>query len=206
MSDELAALVADARARLRTGLDRDDAVGAELRRVDALIGQAAAPGPLPAATGHKVLDHLGAALAGVSDLATLARLGPALPWRYGYAPHPSRAGLEDRMAWAEIVGPGAPVRHAALCLGFVLFAPRTWYPPHAHPAVELYHVISGTALWTAGDVVTPRPPGSFVLHPSGLPHATRTQDAPLLTIYTWTGDVDSPSRFLSPPPASGPSR
>lgn len=61
------------------------------------------------------------------------------------------------MAWAEIIGPGAPLRHAALCLGFVLFAPETYYPPHAHPAVELYHVISGAALWTAGNEVTRQP-------------------------------------------------
>lgn len=196
MSEDLSALVAEARARLWTGLDRDDAVGAELRRVDALIDGAGTPGPLPAATGHPVLGHLAAALDGIDGFATLARLGPALPWRYGYAPHPSRAGLEDRMAWAEIVGPDAPSRHPALCLGFVLFAPETYYPPHAHPAVELYHVISGAALWTAGSEVTRQPSGAFVLHPSGLPHATRTQGEPLLTIYTWTGDVDSPSRFV----------
>jgi quercetin dioxygenase-like cupin family protein len=75
-------------------------------------------------------------------------------------------------------------------------APHTNYPAHAHPALELYHVISGRARWTAGGTVEDRRPGDFILHPSGIRHAMSTSEEPLLTIYTWTGDVASPSRFL----------
>jgi mannose-6-phosphate isomerase-like protein (cupin superfamily) len=193
MSRELAAL---ARHWLRRGIRRSDHIGVELRRVDPMIDQAKATNAPMTPRHHPVVQHLDAALHGFRGLEALAQSGPLLPWRYGYDPHPSRAGLEDRLAWAEIIGPDAPLQHAALCLGFVLVAPHTNYPAHAHPALELYHVISGRARWTAGGTVEDRRPGDFILHPSGIRHAMSTSEEPLLTIYTWTGDVASPSRFL----------
>nr|WP_294514266.1 dimethylsulfonioproprionate lyase family protein [uncultured Rhodopila sp.] len=190
------ALALLARRYLRRGIRRTDAIGAELRRVDPLIALAeTAESPAPP-THHPAIRHLAAALEGFRDLAALAESGPLLPWRHGYAPHPSRPGLEDRLAWVEIIGPEAPLRYPGLCLGFVLIAPDTMYPAHAHPAVELYHIISGRALWTTGATVEERRAGDFILHPSGIPHAMTTAEEPLLTIYTWTGDVISPSRFL----------
>lgn len=189
-------MVAEARRRLRTGLSRNDAIGGEIQRIEALLQTPARQASLPPPTHHPVLQHLPATLARVSGFENLAQHGAVLPWRYGYAPHNSRAGLETRLAWVEILGPDAPLRHASLGLGFVLFAPHTHYPLHVHPAVELYHVISGPAEWTAGDVTTERADGDFVLHPSGVAHATRTHHLPLLTLYTWTGDVQSPSRFV----------
>jgi len=195
---DMQALALLARAWLRRGIRRTDAVGAEVRRVDPMIGQAESSAMPVIATHHPVTRCLAAATQGFRGLEDLQRIGPSLPWRHGYDPHPSRAGLEDRLAWVEIVGPAAPLRHPALCVGFVLMAPHTVYPAHAHPAVELYHVISGTALWTAADVATERRPGDFILHPSGISHAMTTAEEPLLAIYSWTGDMLSPSRFLSP--------
>jgi quercetin dioxygenase-like cupin family protein len=196
MTPDMKALALLARRYLRRGIRRTDAVGDELRRVDPLIALAETAEPVGAPTHHPVVQHLGAALEGFRDLDALAESGPLLPWRHGYQPHPSRPGLEDRLAWVEVIGPEAPLRYPGLCLGFVLIAPRSDYPPHAHPAVELYHIISGHALWTAGDTVEPRRAGDFILHPSGVPHAMATAEEPLLTIYTWTGDVMSPSRFV----------
>jgi quercetin dioxygenase-like cupin family protein len=198
MSADMQALAVLARHWLRRGIRRTDAIGAELRRVDPLILQAEPTATPAIATHHPVTRSLAEATHGFQDLETLQRIGPSLPWRHGYEPHPSRAGLEERLARVEIIGPAAPLRHPALCLGFVLIAPHTTYPAHAHPAVELYHVVSGCALWTAGDATTERRPGDFILHPSGIPHAMTTADQPLLTIYTWTGDVTSSSRFLQP--------
>jgi quercetin dioxygenase-like cupin family protein len=196
MSAEIQALALLARHWLRRGIRRTDAIGAELRRVDPLIAEAESTGMPVIATHHPATRYLVAATQGCQGLEALQRIGPSLSWRHGYDPHPSRPGLEHGLAWAEIVGPAAPLRHAALCVGFLLMAPHTAYPAHAHPAVELYHVISGRALWTAGDAVAVRRPGDFILHPSGISHAMTTAEEPLLTIYTWTGDVTSPSRFL----------
>lgn len=120
---------------------------------------------------------------------------PLLPWRYSY---PSRAdfpGLEHEMAWAELVGPIAPFASGRVCLGVTYIAPRVRYPEHAHPAVEVYHVLSGTARWTADGIVRERPPGSFILHPSNVVHAMETGGEPLLAAYTWTGDVHTLSTY-----------
>jgi quercetin dioxygenase-like cupin family protein len=195
MTPDMKALALLARRYLRRGIRRTDAVGEELRRVDPLIALAEAAEPAAAPTHHPAVRHLGAALEGFSDLGAFPESGPLLPWRHGYQPHPSRPGLEDRLAWVELIGPEAPLRYPGLCLGFVLIAPDTEYPLHAHPAVELYHIISGRALWTAGETVEQRRAADFILHPSGIPHAMKTAEEPLLTIYTWTGDVTSPSRF-----------
>ncbi|OAM91408.1 dimethylsulfonioproprionate lyase family protein [Termitidicoccus mucosus] len=131
----------------------------------------------------------------VDALAAFLPLGEALPWRYGYTPRPDLPGLESRMAWAELVGPEAPFHSDRVCLGLTFIGPRVRYPEHAHPAVEVYFVLSGTALWTADGVTHPRPPGSFILHPSNVVHVMETRDEPLLAAYTWSGDVRSPSVY-----------
>jgi quercetin dioxygenase-like cupin family protein len=78
-----------------------------------------------------------------------------------------------------------------------LIAPETRYPPHAHPAIETYLVIAGTALWSLGTAPgAAQPPGALILHPSGEAHAMRTQAEPLLAIWSWRGDVTSPSVYL----------
>jgi hypothetical protein len=196
MTPDMKDLALLARHYLRRGIRRTDAVGEELRRIDPLIALAETAEPPAAPTHHPAVRYLATALEGFRDLGALAESGPHLPWCHGYQPHPSRPGLEDCLAWVEIIGPDAPLRYPGLGLGFVLIAPHTDYPAHAHPAVELYHIVSGDALWTAGETVEPRRAGDFILHPSGIPHAMTTAEAPLLTIYTWTGDVMSPSRFL----------
>lgn len=116
-----------------------------------------------------------------------------LPWRYGYDSRPDAPGLEDRMAWAELIGPKAPIVSNVVGFGLTLIGPRTYYRPHRHPAVELYAVVTGTALWTADGVTAVRPPGSFILHPENVVHAMQTQNEPLLAVYSWTGDIVSPS-------------
>lgn len=159
----------------------------------------AAPEPLPLeAAAHPALHHLEAALAGAEPHATalvaaLRPLAAALPWRYGYSPRADAPGLEHRMAWAELVGPAAPFRSDRVGLGLTLIGPHTFYPPHRHPAVEVYRVVSGTAQWTASGVTEPRQPGAVILHRSNEVHAMRTGTEPLLAIYSWGGDVVSPS-------------
>jgi len=78
-----------------------------------------------------------------------------------------------------------------------LIAPRTHYPPHAHPAIETYLVITGTALWSLGAApAAAQPPGALIFHPSGMAHAMETEAEPLLAIWSWRGDVTSPSVYL----------
>jgi hypothetical protein len=121
--------------------------------------------------------------------AALRPLAEGLPWRYSYAARADAPELHLNMGWAECVGPAAPFRSDEVCLGLTLIGPHTHYPAHRHPAVEFYHVLTGAAVWS-GHL---RPPGAYILHESNQEHAMRTGEAPLLALYTWTGDVVSPS-------------
>jgi mannose-6-phosphate isomerase-like protein (cupin superfamily) len=181
----------------------NDVVGQEAAKVLALLD------PLPELAGaftrceHPSTRHLdGALAAGESgDAELLAAIRPValnLPWRYSYATRDDAPGLEENMAFAEIVGPEAPYKCGTVCLGFTLIGPETFYPPHTHPAVELYYVVSGTASWIANGVSSRNPPGAFILHPSQVVHAMQTRQEPLLAVYSWSGaDVKTLSAYTA---------
>lgn len=123
-------------------------------------------------------------------------LAPDLAWTYGYPFDPTRPDLGKTIAFANILGRGGFDPAPDVLVGLTLIAPRTLYPLHAHPAIELYLVIAGTARWQASGAVEINPPGALILHPSQTPHATETAAEPLLALYTWRGDLASPSVFL----------
>lgn len=183
----LAALRRDYAWRAR----RDDVLGRELARVLALWELPESPPGQVQGRDHPVLADLQALPVGQGPagqvLGAFRPLLAGLPWRYGYGP---QDGLENRLAWAELVGPAAPLPHPHLCLGLTALAPHTAYPRHHHPAVETYYLLSGTARWQAEDQLSEPIPGDYLLHGENLPHAMTTGDAPLLAAYTWTGAVD----------------
>jgi mannose-6-phosphate isomerase-like protein (cupin superfamily) len=163
-------------------------------------------GPLspPAPRGFPVVErHLAgatamAATAEAKALATALRdNAAALAWHEGYtnyAGEPDMEALRANYAYTDLVGPGALLSSECIYLGVSLQAPQTFYPPHVHKAVEVYYVIAGTAEWQRGaEPWTVRPPGSFLLHGSGVCHAMRTRDEPLLTLTAWIGDLESES-------------
>jgi hypothetical protein len=194
-------LIATAQSLLTRRATQDDAVAREARRALSLLD------PLPPLSGsfqksdHPITAFIGDALKTSNTTSSLLDAATPLlrhlPWKYNYTPRPDLPDLGQRMAWAELVGPEAPFRSNAVCLGFTLIAPHTLYPDHRHPATELYYVISGTAAWTLEGVSTLNPPGTFILHPSQSAHAMRTSDAPLLALYAWIGnDVTTLSSYL----------
>lgn len=198
--DAILNVIAAARLVLSDRAAVPDEVGLEARRILGLT--------LPPLTGgfsksaFPITEFIGDALKHGAPTTRLlleaaAPALPLLPWKYNYAP---RADLPDagrKMAWGEIVGPEAPLVSDRFCLGFTLIAPHSFYPRHRHPATELYFVLAGTAEWTLGDDTGKRPPGTFVLHPSGAAHSMRTFDEPLLALYTWNGaDVVTLSSYL----------
>jgi mannose-6-phosphate isomerase-like protein (cupin superfamily) len=132
--------------------------------------------------------------------AALAALPGPLPWRYSYPPRPGSQAdpvdLAERIAFAELIGPRAPLDAPGCRAGFTLIAPATFYPLHAHPAIELYLIISGHAQWTTPDSERIVPPGEFVLHDTNQPHAMRTFAEPLLALYGWHGEIDTPAFYL----------
>jgi hypothetical protein len=180
-----------------------DAVGREIAKVLALLE------PLPPLTGafprrdHPSTRHLASAFeagnAATADLlAAIRPVAHDLPWRYSYAKRDDAPGLEENMAFAEIIGPEAPFRSDRVCLGLTLIGPETLYPAHAHPAIELYAVAAGTATWMANGASHRNPPGAFILHPGQAVHAMQTHREPLLAVYSWSGaDIQTLSSYTS---------
>jgi mannose-6-phosphate isomerase-like protein (cupin superfamily) len=162
--------------------------------------EAAVVGPTaPRSSGHDYSELLGSALRlepqdPISQ--ALSKLPGPLPWYYHYESRPGEADLAKHIGFAELVGPDGDMNSPDCRIGFTLMAANTHYPLHAHPAIELYFVVAGTAEWRAGDETRRIPPGDFVLHRSGEPHAMRTFADPLLALWSWSGDLDTPAYYL----------
>jgi hypothetical protein len=181
------------------GLISDEA-GAEALRISALLDKLPPLSGLFTHNEHPVTRHLRDALAAVdgptAELRTAIRtVAHDLPWRYSYQQRDDAPSLGENIAYAEIIGPDAPFRSTIFCLGLTLIAPDSFYPPHKHPAIELYYVVSGIAFWSLNN--RHLTPGEFVLHPSLATHSMRTRREPLLAVYTWSGeDIHTPSVYV----------
>jgi hypothetical protein len=147
---------------------------------------------------------------GAAPARMVAALSGTLPWHYHYRPRPEAPDLADRIAFAELIGPDGPLTAPDCRIGFTLMAAETFYPMHAHPAVELYLVIAGRAQWMTPTTQRIVPPGGLVLHRANEPHAMRTAAEPLLALYGWQGDLLSPARYVDlrdiPSPPQGAER
>jgi len=197
-AQDLRILLAALRAHFEAGYSRGDAVGDEIRKVSAALDRVDGEPREFQPTRHPLVQHLPAVLTSTRTHApevasVLEPIAELLPWRYGYQSRVDAPGLESSMGWAELVGPEAPFRSREVCFGLTLIGPRSYYPPHHHPAIELYAVLAGHPDWTAGERTATQPPGAYILHPANIVHAMRTGEEPLLAIYSWTGDVVSPS-------------
>jgi mannose-6-phosphate isomerase-like protein (cupin superfamily) len=191
-------------ARLAAGREAP-AVAAELENILALLAGVDFSRPDEAhlqPSGHPVIEQL-KRIDAPNDASTTRAIFDAflphldaLPWRYSYEPRADAPDIGRRMAWAELVGPIAPFRSRKVCLGLSAIGPRLLYPPHYHPAVETYLVVSGTAAWTTGGVTRHLPPGALTVHPSNIVHVMETGDQALLAAYAWTGDVETLSAYV----------
>lgn len=176
------------------------------REVDAVLlawpaeddeGEPVEPKTLPATRYIEEALDFGDHGTEASIVKIVRALAPHLRWTFDYKPHPLYPDLGSRIAFADIAGPTNLKRSDDLLVGLTLIAPDSLYPAHAHPAIELYLPIGGTAIWTAGaQPAARRGPGSLILHPSNIAHTTRTETEPLVAVYIWRGDLSSPSVFL----------
>ena len=200
MQDFIARLIEESKRFLNERAQIDDDIGQEAAKF------VAREIPAPSGTFEKSDSPLirwieDSAKHGSSETANLLKaLKPALPflpWKYNYEPRPDMPDLGNQMGWGEILGPEAPFHDGHFCYGFTLLGKNTFYPAHYHPATELYVVLSGHAEWTLDGVSKVRNPGEFILHPSNHVHSMRTNDEPLLALYTWSGkDVKTLSKYV----------
>lgn len=114
----------------------------------------------------------------------LSRVSDKLTWEYGYDHMPK--ALAKKYAYCEILGPRGPVWSERLILGFVLFAPGTTYPQHAHSDIEESY-ISVAGAWSENDAAV-YAAGSLILNKSSEKHRITTgENDPCLLAYAWIG-------------------
>jgi mannose-6-phosphate isomerase-like protein (cupin superfamily) len=118
----------------------------------------------------------------------LAAASDALEWRQTYSVDDFGPAFLNNYGWTELIGTRGPIPSATIACGFLLLAPGTDYPLHAHEAAEVYLPLAGAALWRRGtESFAARQPGDLIEHAPWTPHAMRTEDDPLLALYVWRG-------------------
>jgi hypothetical protein len=198
-------LVAQVRRRLVEGGFSDQADLLAALGPDDVVAPASDPADLA------VLRHLERALpvnrpagAGMDALVgALSALAPHLRWTQtaSYVRDPPSAAFLDRYAHATLAGPpdGRPSSRdvaGQAAVGVVMLGPAVEYPPHRHPAEEIYLPL-GPAGWVHDhhrDYRT-EPAGCLLHHTPWQAHGMLTGDQPLLALYVWTGDVTTASVF-----------
>jgi mannose-6-phosphate isomerase-like protein (cupin superfamily) len=88
-------------------------------------------------------------------------------------------------------------------MGLFLLPPQHLYPNHLHGADEVYVVLAGSGEWSlAGQAFVQKVTSDIIEVPSMTDHALRTATAPLLMLWSWTGDI-SYDRYQFTGSASG---
>lgn len=101
------------------------------------------------------------------------------------------ADLSAKLFTTELVGPDGHIAVDDVRVGLLVSASDTDYPISSHSGEETYFVISGLAEWAVGDQPhVPKTPGSFVHHPSWVPHGRKTRNEPFLGAWRWSGDLN----------------
>jgi hypothetical protein len=170
-----------------------------LMRAEPLVTCETAPADTTASRHWEAVLAMAGASGQAPAAASLRRVGGALRWNslkeYYGAP---AAGLSDDMAACSVAGrEGGLFATRTYGLFLLLLGPHTLYPLHAHPMIELYYPLAGTADWKRGNEGwAPKAPGTFIHHPSGVAHATRPGTEPMLAFGVVFGDLGTPAVLI----------
>ena len=127
-------------------------------------------------------------------LTAIAAAAPQLRWRQN--PTYTDAVFLQRYAYCELVGPAGHAVCSSFSAGLLYLAAGTFYPPHAHPAEEVYHLLCGESCWQQGDQPARwLTSGARVLHPGGVAHSMQSGPQPMLALYVWRGDLETAARL-----------
>ncbi len=138
-----------------------------------------------------------------ADQALVQALEPLLPilaWiqNPNYQTGVMPTGFLENYGYADIVSQRGLIADDTFAVGILLLGPHTEYPPHHHPAEEIYYTVGGTATWwQTGQTWLARPAGQFVYHASGIVHAMRTGAEPVCLLYAWWGDVQTAAQLTA---------
>ncbi|WIX76646.1 dimethylsulfonioproprionate lyase family protein [Amycolatopsis carbonis] len=154
------------------------------------------------------LRHLPKALriARTDDATGLAQALTSARWTQTntYVRNPPNERFLRGYAHCTLLGPATALPVAIdpaglVTLGVLLLGPHLHYPPHWHPADEVYLPLT-TARWsTDQSPYKAREPGTILHHTPTQSHAIHTDAVPLLALYLWRGDLHTPARLINPP-------
>lgn len=189
---------------LQTGNAGDEGVREVLNRLqqqDTSEAQAKTPDARRLPACRFLPDAVAASLLCVPDLAAaIAAIEEDLHWRQNpnYSDEAmGQPGYMNNYAYAHVIGPNGVYEGDDFLLGLMLLGPGLTYPDHAHPAPELYWVLSGQSEWRVRDEpFGPYEPGETLWHDPYVPHATKVGQTPLLVAFAWTKDVSLPAQLV----------
>lgn len=105
---------------------------------------------------------------------------------------PDLAAFSLNYAWSWIIGNGGILHSDKVALGLSLQGRDSYYPPHAHQAIETYWIAGGDGDWKVGiDPWFPVEAGDTIFHETGVRHAMQTNANPMLAVWLWTSHLDS---------------
>ena len=92
----------------------------------------------------------------------------------------------------ELLGPDGLIKSNSVRLGLYGMLPNFEYGIRTHPAEEVFVMLAGSAYWRRGSApYKALDPGERSYHPSMMPHANKTAEAPFLSAYVWHGDIST---------------
>jgi quercetin dioxygenase-like cupin family protein len=176
----------EGRAGDRSARPMLDGVCAALTRATPFVA-AAPPHAIPASA------LLASALRGRSLAGHIEQAAPLFRWRQNpnYTVANMGAAFMTGYGYVEFAGPKEALFQAPdIRVGLLLLGPQLHYPPHAHPAEEIYHPLTDGGLWRRAEedwraVVA----GHAIHHAPMVPHETKATNRTLLALYCWRGDT-----------------
>ena len=146
---------------------------------------------LPQCIGETMLIEPGLA-------AAIAAVEEDLQWRHNltYSDAQLGEGFLASYGWTQIIGPRGFFTGEDFLLGLLMLGPGQHYRDHFHPAPELYWPLTPTCRWSRnGGQFEANPAGATIWHPSMIPHAIKTEEMPLLAVWSWTRDTATSARL-----------
>ena len=131
----------------------------------------------------------------------LLGIEPHLQWRQSsYTDAQMGDGFTANYGWCQLIGPRGFFPGHDFLLGLLMLGPHQHYRDHYHPAPELYWPLTGGTQWRREpDGFTEKPAGSLIWHRPNQIHAMKTGDQPLLAVWCWTRDTNTPARPVVQP-------
>ncbi|MFQ5566368.1 MAG: dimethylsulfonioproprionate lyase family protein, partial [Paracoccaceae bacterium] len=203
-SDSVRALAAELRRR-SAGDPALAPFAARLDQVDCSSARFDRPRPCT----HAMMAQLGPALDAAAGeprlLAATRAVAGAVNWYQVYRGEGIDPGLAEGMLGGQIAGQVGILASDTLRTGLFLLAPGIHYPLHTHGAAELYYCMSGRLALQHGTAGTPFElrPGDCSVTPTHRLHSLDTGAGPVLLLYVWIGDVDSPNWWWERRPEGG---